>query len=154
MDSSKSVGPNSIPVTILKLLKDYISDPLSKIINDSFQSGIFPDRLKLAKVTPVFKKGSKLEKDNYRPIFILPIFSKLFEKVMYILLTLQLFEQNKIIHPLQFGFRKNYSTSLALISIAELIRNSLDYKEFGCGIFIDLKKAFDSVNHSILLLQA
>ena len=150
MNNNKSVGPNSIPIPILKILKDHISKPLSLIINDSFTTGIFPNKLKIANVTPIFKKGSRVDKNNYRPISVLPIFSKLFEKLMYQRLYNYL-EHHEILYPLQFGFREKCSTSHALISISELIRNSIDNKEFGCGIFIDLKKAFDTVNHSLLL---
>ena len=83
MDASKSCGPYSVPVTILKTVRDYISEPLAFLVNDSFASGNFPDKLKLARITPVFKKGSRFDIDNYRPISVLSNFSKLFEKAMY-----------------------------------------------------------------------
>ena len=149
LNTNKSVGPNSIPVFILKLTNTLISHPLSQLINDSFESGIYPN-LKLAKITPIFKKGLRDDIDNYRPISVLPVFSKIFDKIMYKRLYHYL-EFHHILYPLQFGFREQYSTSHALISISELIRKSIDDREFGCGIFIDLRKAFDTVNHSILL---
>ena len=111
---------------------------------------IFPSKLKLAKLTPLFKKGSRQDKDNYRPISVLSIFSKIFEKAMFKRLYGYL-ESHNIFYPLQFGFRQKCSTDHALIKITESIRNSIDNNEFGCGIFIDLKKAFDTVNYSILL---
>ena len=83
MDNNKSIGPYSIPVPLLKILKTHISPLISSLINDSFLCGIFPSKLKLAKVTPVFKKGSRQDKDNYRPISVLFIFSKIFEKAMF-----------------------------------------------------------------------
>ena len=113
---------------------------------------IFLIKLKLARITPVFKKGSRLDIDNYRPISVLSNFSKLFEKAMYHRLYSYL-EVQKILYPLQFGFREKCSTTHALISITESIRQSIDKNEFGCGIFIDLKKAFDTVNHAILLTK-
>ena len=83
MDNNKSIGSYSIPVPMLKTLKTHISTLISSLINDSFLCGIFPTKLKLAKVTPNFKKGSTQDKDNDRPISVLSIFSKIFEKVMF-----------------------------------------------------------------------
>ena len=80
-DSNKSVGPNSIPTKILKLLKDYISSQLSEIFNISFSSGIFPSILKTAKVIPIHKKDSKLDFSNYRPMSLLSNIEKKFRKV-------------------------------------------------------------------------
>ena len=79
LKTGKSLGPNSIPMKILKLLSPIISYPLSQIINESFQTGIFHDKMKVAKVLPLFKKGCSLTASNYRPISLLPIFSKVFE---------------------------------------------------------------------------
>ena len=153
MDNNKSTGPFSIPVPLLKIPKTHIAALLSSLINDSFLFGTrFPNKLKLAKVTSVFKKGSRQDKDNYRPISFLSTFSKIFEKAMYKRLYSYL-ECHSILYPLQFGFRRKYSTNHALLSITESICYSIDNNEFGCGISIDLKKAFDTVNHSILLLK-
>ena len=153
MDASKSCGPYSVPATIFKIIRDYTSEPLAFLVNDSFASGNFPEKLKLARITPVFKKGSRFDIDNYRPISVLSNFSKLFEKAMYHHLYSYL-EELKILYPLQFGFREKCSTTHTLVSLTESICQSIDNKEFGCGIFnIDLKKAFDTVNHAILLTK-
>ena len=72
----KSFGPYSVPVTILKIIRGYISDPLVFLVNDSFTSGNFPDKLKLARITPIFKKGLRFDKDNYGPVSLLSNFSK------------------------------------------------------------------------------
>ena len=105
MDNNKSIGPYSIPVPLLRILKTDISPLISSLINDSFLYGIFPSKLKLAKVTPVFKKGSRKDKHNCRPIPVLSIFSKIFEKAMFKRLYRYLGSCN-ILYPLQFGFRR------------------------------------------------
>ena len=126
MDASKSSGPYSVPVTILKTIRDHICEPLAFLVNNSFASGNFPEKLKLARITPVFMKGSRFDKNNYRPISVLSNFSKLFEKAMYHRLYSYL-EELEILYPLQFGFREKFSTTHALIiSITESIRQSID----------------------------
>ena len=140
MDASKSSGPYSVPVTILKTIRDYISEPLAFLVNDFFVSGNFPEKLKLARITPVFNKGSRFDIDNYRPITVLSNFSTLFDKAMYHHLYGYL-EELKILYPLQFGFREKCSTNHALISITGSIHQSIDNNEFGCGIFYRLEKS-------------
>ena len=119
-------------------------------MNQSFQCGVFPDKLKIAKVITQFKKGNPELSSNYRPISLLPIFSKIFEKLMYRRLF-RFLEVHNVLYSLQFGFQENHSIDHALMSLTEAIRNTLDNKRFGCGIFIDLQKAFDTVNHKISL---
>ena len=150
LNPSKSVGPNSIPIKLLKIIGHSVSPLLALLVNQSFQSGIFPDKLKIAKVISLFKKGNPELPSNYRPISLLPIFSKIFEKLMYRRLY-RFLEIHNILYSLQFGFQENHSIDHALVSLTEAIRNTLDNKRFGCGIFIDLQKAFDTVNHKILL---
>ena len=147
---SKSSGPNSIPVNLLKIIADIIVVPLCVIVNNSFSSGVFPDALKLSKVVPIHKGESTLDPNNYRPISLLPIFDKIIEKLMHKQLYCFLNSHN-ILFENQFGFRKNSSTSFALMQIIETIKETIDNKKYGCGIFIDLRKAFDTVNHEILL---
>ena len=108
----------------------------------------FPQKLKLAKVSPVFRNCSTQDKDNYRPISVLSIYSKIFEKAMFKRLHGHL-ESHNILYPLQFGCRQKCSTNHSLIQITESMRNSTDNNEFGCDIFINLKKAFDTADHSI-----
>ena len=152
MKSGKSLGPNSIPKKILKSLSLLLSVPLSQIINESFQSGIFPDKMKFATVIPVFKKGRPLTASNYPSISLLSVFSKITEKVMYERLY-KFLEKHQILHSLKLGFRASHSINHALVSLTEAIKNSLDNRKFGCGIFIDLQKPFDTVNHHILLMK-
>ena len=150
LDGNKSSGPSSIPVKLLKIALPVIINPLRKLINHSFTTGIFPDAVKISKVIPIHKGGSTQDVNYYRPISLLSIFSKIIEKLMHIRLYLFL-EQQKSIFPSQFGFQKNKSTMHSLIEIVEKIKYCIEEKKYGCGIFIDLKKAFDTVNHNILL---
>ena len=132
------------------MLNQPISPLLVILINESFLTGIFPDKLKIAKVIAIHKKGATDDPSNYRPISLLSVFSKIFEKIMHKRLY-NFLEVNDILQPLQFGFRKKHSTQHTLISMTETIRKTIDNGNFGCGIFLDLKKAFDTVNRSILL---
>ena len=150
LQTSKSSGPWSIPVNVLHLLKKDISLPLSKIFNLSMKTGTHPDCLKLAKVIPIHKKGSKLEVGNYRPISLLSNINKLLEKIVHER-CYNFLEKFNCLYKYQFGFRKSHSTNHALIEITEKIRKALDSRKFACGIFVDLQKAFDTVNHEILL---
>ena len=147
---NKSSGPQSIPINLLKLIADIIIIPLCKIISNSFTSGVFPDALKICKVIPIHKGDSTNELNNYRPISLLSIFDKIIEKAMYKRLY-NFLEQHDILFHNQYGFRKNNSTTFALLQITERIKYSIDNRKYGCGIFIDLRKAFDTVNHTILL---
>ena len=110
LDSTKSVGPSSIPPKILKLLKNDTSCQLVDILNMSFTSGVFPSALKIAKVVPVHKKDSKLDFSNYRPISLLSSLEKLPEKLMDTRIF-QFFNNSNLFYPLQFGFRQNYFTA-------------------------------------------
>ena len=146
----KSIGPNSIPTKLLKKYSKTISIPISKLINQSFVTRIFPEPLKLANVIPVFKKADPLQCTNYRPISLTSNIGKILEKLVNTRLYCFL-DQNEILYNNQYGFRNNHSATHALIDITEKIRNALDSKYYACGVFIDLEKAFDTVNHTILL---
>lgn len=148
-DKNKSTGPNSIPIIIFNCVLDSLSNILSKLINLSFSTGIFPSKIKEAKVIPIFKKGSPLKVENYRPISLLSNLDKIFEKVMYNRLS-KFLTNCKTLYPLQFGFRSNHSTTNLLINCIEKIFKALDSGNFGCSVFIDLQKAFDTVDHHIL----
>ena len=118
LNSNKASGPNSIPYRILFLLKNEISKQLADLFNISFITGVFPSVLKTAKVVPVFKKDSKLDYNNYRPISLLSNIEKILEKLMYKRLYAFL-NNNNAIYNLQFGFRQQYSTSHTLINITD-----------------------------------
>ena len=135
-DSSKM---STITRTILGILT-----PLTHICNLSFQSGKVPDKMKIAKVVPIYKSGSTQDFGNYRPISILPQFSKI-EKVFLNRLIIYI-EKQQIL-----GFRQKHSTENALVTLTENISDALDNNDFSIAIFLDLKKAFDTINHDILL---
>ena len=133
----------------MKLCNAFFSNCLLKIVNLSFVTGIFPDLCKIAKVLLIFKKDDPLKCNNYRPISLLPIFSNIFEKLIYSRMY-SFLEKNNLLRDKEFGFRSRHSTTHALIRLTESIKNFLDKKEIVSGIFIDLENAFDTVNHSIL----
>ena len=149
---NKGTGPASIPLRLLKIAADLIVVPLCRIVNASFSSGIFPDALKTQKVIPLHKGGSTEEVNNFRPISLLSIFDKIIEKIMHKRLY-GFLEEHKILFEKQFGFKRKSSTAHSLMEITEQIKNTIDQGKYGCGIFIDLKKAFDTVNHKILLMK-
>ena len=124
--------------------------PYLYICNAALKDGVFPDRLKYATVKPVYKKGSKQDLSNYRPISLLPVFSKVLEKIIYVRLYNHLLK-NKILSLHQFGFREHFSTNQAIFSLVNTILEAQNKNHKVGGIFCDLHKAFDSVNHEILL---
>ena len=147
---NKSCGIHGLPIKILKCTHDIFSPVLSRIINNSFSLGIFPDVLKVAKVTPIKKPGNSTSISNYRPISILPVISKVFEKIIHKQLYRYL-ENNSILFKYQFGFRTKKSTTHAILNFMQYLYNSLDKNNIVISLFLDFKKAFDCVNHKILL---
>ena len=115
-------------------------------------TGVFPSILKSVRVVPVFQKDSKLGYINYHPISLLPNIEKILEKLMYKRLY-TFFNKNNVINNLHFGFRQEYSAFNALIDITENIRKVLDDGNIGCGVFVYLQKALDTVNQQILLAK-
>ena len=148
LHSKKSSGHDSISAKLLKQLQPTLIKSLVIIINQC--SGIFPDQLKLAKVIPVFKKGNKKLLENYRPISILPSISKIFEKVVFNQLTGYL-ESNNLLHPNQYGFRKKCSTEHAILHLTDRIISEMDQCKTPITFFLDLSKAFDTLDTEILI---
>ena len=146
----KATGPFSISVDILKLLKSVISTPLRILFNTSFMNGTVPNGLKLSNVIPVFKKGSQTSLSNYRPISLLSIFHKLLKRLMYNRLV-SILDKHNVLFEKQFGFRSNHSTDHAILSIVDKIQKAIEERNYSCGIFLDFSKAFDTVNHKIIL---
>ncbi|KAL0861481.1 hypothetical protein ABMA27_009011 [Loxostege sticticalis] len=150
--NTNSTGYDDINTKILKICADFMSCPLSHIINLSFEQGIFPNRLKTSVIKPIYKKGDPNEMGNYRPITLVPILSKVFEKAMLQRLD-SFLSKNNILDQSQFGFRKGSSTTHACFSLVKKITESLNNKEAVVGIFLDMSKAFDFVCHSRLLCK-
>ena len=141
---------NQIPVSIFKSVKDIVCVPMMKLINSSFRLGIFPTSLKLARVTPIFKKLDQKLCSNYRPISSLPYLSKIYERLMGKRIV-SFFNKHSLFSEKQFGFLKGRSTQEALMNFTENIYDALDACDHNISILIDLKSAFDTVNHSILI---
>ena len=150
MTEKSSSGLDGISNTLLKKLAPVIKGPLCMIINASLRQGIFPNLMKLAKVIPLFKGGERDLPDNYRPISLLPVISKVLEKIVYLQTTEHLDECN-VIYPKQFGFRKNHSTSDAITTLVVEILGAFNSNLMLLSIFVDLKKAFDTVSHSLIV---
>ena len=152
LNEKKSVGIENIPIKFVKMSAEsvYISLPLANIFNKCMQVGIFPKLLKIAKITPLHKNGSTHKAPNYRPISVLSPFSKIFEKILYDRLN-KYFFSNSIISKEQLGFRARRSTTHAITDVISKLQTYRDNKNFTCLILLDLSKAFDTVDHGILL---
>ena len=148
--SKTSNDCDNIDMALVKNIIKFIATPLTHICNLSFSSGIFPDLMKMAKIIPLYKAGGKSQFTNYRPVSLLPQFSKILERLFNNRLN-NFIEKNNVISESQYGFRANRSTSSALMDLIEQITDNLDNKQITIGIFIDLKKAFDTVNHQLLI---
>ena len=144
-----SPGWDSISGKVIKATYQSFIMPLTHVLNASISCGKFPDELKIAKVLPLFKSGDIFNCNNYRPISILPYFSKILERLLYNRM-LNFINQNSILYYLQFGFREGHSTGMALVNLVDKIVSSMDKDEYALTVFLDFSKAFDTVDHKIL----
>ena len=150
LKNKKACGYDLISNRILKETRKTIVPFITSLFNKCLSSGIFPESFKIAQVVPLFKGGDKENPTSYRPISLLPALGKLLEKLVSVR-TLNFFNENDILSKHQFGFRKSFSTEFAILDIYEKLLCNLDKNVNSCAFFLDLAKAFDSVDHSILL---
>ena len=150
LKSKSSSGQDGISSIMLKHIAKIISPSLCFIINQSLITGIVPDSMKTAKISPIFKKDDPHLTDNYRPISLLPIISKVLEKVVF-KQVYEYFSRNKLLYKNQYGFRKKHSTELAGLELNDIIVQNLERRKMPVSVFIDLSKAFDTIDHKILL---
>lgn len=152
LDVNTSAGIDGMTTKMIKCIKDQIAENLTLCINRCLTEGNFPQSLKVAKVSPIHKSGSKSDPGNYRPISVLPILSKVFEKIIHNRLSAFL-KSKKFLYEKQYGFRPKSNTVTAATDLVTKIKSSIDSKKITLGVFVDLKKAFDTVSHAILLLK-
>ena len=150
LSETKSAGHDDISAKMIKIISEEIIKPLTYIYNLSFETGKILNFLKIALVTPIFKAKENNLFENYRPISVLTCFSKLLEKLMHKRL-INYVEKHRILSEHQFGFRKNRSTEHAILELTDKISKAIDEGKYTVGIFLDLSKAFDTVNHEILI---
>ena len=147
-----SYGNDKISTKFLIQIADIITPALTLIINQSLTTGIFPDMLKKAKVVPIYKKDDKMLFENYRPVSVLPSISKVFERILHTQLSNYMSREN-LLYPHQYGFREGHSTELAALEFIDKITKIMDKNEIPIAIYIDLSKAFDTIDHEILLYK-
>ncbi len=150
MQCKKSSGHDGLNMILVKSLSRELSIPLSKVINKSLSTGMVPEDMKLAKVVPLYKAKNKELFTNYRPISLLPVFSKLLEKVVHKQLY-SFLQKYKILYLRQYGFRRKHSTCDAVSDFTYDMLQAQDKKYSSLAVYLDLSKAFDTIDHCILL---
>ncbi len=146
----KATGLDDIPAYLLKDCANVIAKPLTHIINSSLTTGVFPTDWKLSKLIPIPKSKPYNRIENYRPISVIPAIAKVIEKLVYRQLSTYL-ENNNLLDESQFGFRKGRSTELAAALFTDNVKRKVDEGKLVGAVFIDLTKAFDTLNHGKLL---
>ena len=150
LNERKAIRKNDVETKFIKISSAVIAPVLSNLFNSCLNQGEYPDSLKVAEVIPVFKKGKHDSLSDYRPISLLSQFNKIFEKMLFNRIYNYL-EKHKLLNPYQYGFRENRSTIHAISHIYDDLLQNIDQNLYSCSIFLDLSKAFDTVDHQILL---
>ena len=150
LDGNKGKGWDDVSPRVIKAVAREISGPLSRLFNCCMREGHYPESFKVARVVPVFKAEDPTRFSNYRPVSVLPVLSQVFERVLKSRL-IQFLGDQKVIIPGQYGFRSGHSTAMAVLDMVEKVRTAWAEKNCALGVFVDLKKAFDTVDHGILL---
>ena len=150
LPTKTSSGHDHISCKILKEIKDIISEPLALLTKQVFNTSIFHAKLKLAKVIPLYKKGDIFSIESYRPKSLLSSFSKVIDKIIFNQLF-HFFQCNNLFYNSQYGFRKDHSTEFAALELIDIIKKELDAKRDPFAVFPDMSKAFDTIDHTILL---
>lgn len=149
LSAGKAAGPDAIPVRLIKNNIDILAIHLLHIFNHSLANGIYPDELKVARVVPIYKGGERSDPRNYRPISVLNAINTVFEKVLCKRIQNFLNKYNIICHN-QHGFRPQRSTSSAVLVLSQLINSALHNNKLAIVVYLDISKAFDTVDHTIL----
>ena len=148
--NNSAAGPDDLPASIMKQVSNEYCIPLTHLINLSVLQGDFPSEMKLAKVLPIYKADNHQLIQNYRPISVLNFFSKVYERIIYNNL-LDFIMDNNILYDKQFGFPKGHSTTHAIITLVDKVSKSLDKGKLVGGVYLDIRKAFDSISYQIFL---
>ena len=153
LNPNKATGIDNIPAKILKISSNCISQSLSSIINSTFETGIFPNKWKIAKISPIPKGNTAVCRDNYRPISVLPCLSKICESCVDNQMIEHDQEFQTFFEPSQYADKKHSLTVTALIHVLDSLELAVDQKQYSVATFIDLRKAFDIIDHRILLAR-